>query len=273
MKKVVFTALAALAVSAAMPAFAADMPVKAKMVAPAPVTSPWDIAFGTAFATDYRLRGVSQSNRHASVSGYAELDYTFNEFFKVYAGIAGYSLWQGYGADAEFDFSGGVRLSYNNFGLDVGYIYYDYVGSNPNFSFGDFYAKPSYKVNDWLTIAGIVDYGSNNANGVGIVGSKDEGFYAINAVITLPLNLPYGIGVSVNPEIGRQWASCTGCTNFTYWDVGLDFNYKAMTLDLRYWDTNVNRSNVAFITGTGTFTAGQAFVATLKFDTTMSALK
>lgn len=273
MKKVVFSVIAALAVSAAVPAFAADMPVKAYKAAPAPIASPWDIAFGTAFATDYRLRGISQSNKKPSVSGYFEVDYTVNEWLKLYAGLAGYSLWTG-AANAEFDYGGGARLSFGNAGLDVGYVYYNYPGGTVNGvgSFGDFYAKPSYKFNDWLTVAGVVDYGTNNNGGLGIVGSKDEGYYAVNAVVTLPLNLPYGIGVSVNPEVGRQFAKCTGCTSFTYWDVGLDFTYKVMTLDLRYWDTSV-RNNAAFINAAGTQTAGSTFVATLKFDTTLAALK
>ena len=144
MKKVVLSVLAALAVSAA-PAFAADMPVKA-VKAPVAAPSPWDIAFGTAFTTDYRLRGISQSNNRPSVSGYFEIDYTVNDWLKLYAGIAGYSLNTGFAA-AEFDESAGARFAFGNFGLDVGYVYYYY--SNPSvlaspagtsISFGDFYA-------------------------------------------------------------------------------------------------------------------------------------
>jgi len=45
------------------------------------------------------------------------------------------------------------------------------------------------------------------------------------------------VTISINPEIGRQVFQCTGCTSYTWWDVGLVFNYKAVTLDLRYWDT------------------------------------
>jgi len=281
MNKVVLSVLAALAVSTAAPAFAADMPVKA-LKAPVAAPSPWDIAFGTAFTTDYRLRGVSQSNGRGAVQGYFELDYTVNDWLKLYAGVWGSSLSYAY-ANAEIDISGGARLSYGNFGLDLGYVYYYYPSPNPlilvgppagsSVSFGDFYAKPSYKFNDWLTVGAIVDYGNNNNNGVGIIGSKAEGYYSGNAVITLPVTLPYGIVASINPEIGRQWAKCTGCTSFTYWDVGLDLNYKAVTLDLRYWDTSV-RNNAAFINAiTGMQTAGRTFVATLKFDTTFSSLK
>ena len=64
------------------------MPVKA-MKAPAAAPSPWDIAFGTAFTTDYILRGVSQSNRKPAVQGYFEVDYTATTWLTLYAGSLG----------------------------------------------------------------------------------------------------------------------------------------------------------------------------------------
>jgi uncharacterized protein (TIGR02001 family) len=275
MKKVVLSVVAALAVVAAVPAFAADMPVKAKMKAPAPAPSPWDIAFGTAFTTDYVLRGISQTNRKPAVQGYVELDYTATDWLKLYANMWGSSM-ASYNADAEFDFSGGARLSFGNFGLDLGYVYYWYPdgtsGTNAFGSFGEFYAKPSYKLTDWLTIGGVIDGGSNYNNGFGITGSKTAYYYAGNAVVTLPWS-PAGITVSLNPEIGRQVFECTGCVSYTYWDVGLIFNYKAATVDLRYWDTNKHNTFLAPAAFGGKDLGGSTFVATLKFDTTWSSLK
>jgi uncharacterized protein (TIGR02001 family) len=90
MKKVVLSVVAALALSGAS-AFAADMPVKALKV-PAAAPSPWDVAFGTAFTTDYELRGVSQSAHKPAVQGYFELDYTASDWLKLYAGVWGSSL-------------------------------------------------------------------------------------------------------------------------------------------------------------------------------------
>ena len=279
MKKVLMSVLAAMTVSAAAPAFAADMPVKApKMVVAAP--SPWDIAFGVAFTTDYRLRGVSQSNNRPAVQGYFELQYNVNDWLKLYAGLWGSSLNPSF-ANAEIDISGGARMAFGNFGLDLGYVYYYYPGpaavqlvgppAGSSISFGDFYAKPSYKVADWLTLGAVVDYGNNFNNGVGIAGSKVAGYYSGNAMITLPFSFN-GVTVAVNPEIGRQFVQCTGCTSFTYWDVGLIFNFKAATLDLRYWDTSM-RNSPAAINLLGNNVAKSTFVATLKFDTTFSALK
>ena len=287
MKKVVLSVVAALAVSAAVPAFAADMPVKAAKVAAAPAPSPFDIAFGTAFTTDYVLRGISQSNRKPAVQGYFELDYTVTDWVKLYAGVWGSSLYAGL-ADAEFDITAGARFTWGNFGLDVGYVQYEYpngVTASGTGNYGEFYAKPSYKFNDWLTVSGIFDGGSNfndkvagGAGGAGVwTGDAVAYYYSGNAVITLPWQ-PAGITISLNPEIGRQVYSSDVFTNlalpsYTYWDVGLDFNYKAVTLDLRYWDTNKHNTFLSPVAYGAKDLGGSTFVATLKFDTTLSALK
>jgi hypothetical protein len=300
MKKVVLSVVAALAFSAA-PALAADMPVKAAPAAPAAAPSPWDVAFGTAFTTDYDLRGVSQSNHRPAVQGYFEIDYTAADWVKFYAGVWGSSLWTGF-ADAEFDITGGARFSWGNFGLDVGLIYYYYPGgvNAPilyNDSWLEGYVKPSYKVADWLTIGGVFEsafnnFNNNTCNPIGGCGTGtsatwvgDAGHYYVsgNAVITLPWHPVADVNLSINPEIGYEWYSSgvtanLGLVSDTYWDVGLDINYKAITLDLRYWGTdakpNVNAPNQCGPTATGSSNlCGDRFVATLKFDTTLSALK
>ncbi len=289
MKKVVLSVVAALAFSAA-PAFAADMPMKAvKAPAPAAAPSPWDVVFGTAFTTDYDLRGVSQSNHKPAVQGYFELDYTAADWLKLYAGIWGSSLYTGF-ADAEFDITAGARFTFGNFGLDVGYIQYEYPGGGVNFvgNYGEVYVKPSYKFNDWLTIGGVYETGFDNFNDKLVygtwVGDARHYFFAGNAVITLPWHPLPDVTISINPEIGREYYSSgvnynLGFSSDTYWDVGVDFVYKAITLDLRYWDTNIKNPTSSYASqclnsiSPGTNFCSSRFVATLKFDTSLSALK
>jgi uncharacterized protein (TIGR02001 family) len=285
MKKVFLSAVAALALTAAAPAFAADMPVKAKPVVPAAATSPWDVLFGTAFTTDYVLRGISQSNRKPAVQGYFEVDYTATDWLKLYAGVWGSSLYAGF-ADAEFDISGGGRFSWGNFGLDLGFVYYEYpdgVAASNSGSFGEFYAKPSYKIADWLTIGAIIDGGNDFNHKVPVItpvwtGDATAYYYSGNAVITLPWHPVADVTLSINPEVGRQVFSSNvmanvGNISYTYWDVGLDINYKAATLDLRYWDTDHSGFYVSPAAFGSHNLSGPTFVATLKFDTSFSALK
>ena len=60
-----------------------------------------------------------------------------------------------------------------------------------------------------------------------------------------------GIVTTINAELGREYYSAgvnanLGFSSDTYWDVGIAFAYKAVTLDLRYWDTNINAPTGAF---------------------------
>jgi len=266
-KKYVLSVIAALALFGAAPAFAADMPVKAAP-APAAVPSPFDIAFGTAFTTDYELRGISQTDHRPAVQGYFEADYTVTNWLTLYAGLWGSNVAF---ADAELDITGGARFSYGIFGLDVGYDHYAYPQGG-SISYGEFYVKPSVKVTDWLTLSGQIWGGDNFGNG-----GNSAWYYEGDAAITLPQFLPWGIGASLSGGVGYQtYAAAIGNTDYTTWNAGVAFNYKAITLDLRYWDTDTDATSAAqcaSATASGVDLCSAQFVATLKFDTALSALK
>jgi uncharacterized protein (TIGR02001 family) len=280
MKKVVLSVAAALALLAA-PAFAADMPVKAQPAAPVAATSPWDVLFGVDFATDYILRGISQTNRQPAVQGYFEVDYKAADWLTLYAGIWGSSLWTGF-ADAEFDNSGGARFSWGKFALDIGGVYYAYpcsgcvaaVTGSSSIGYAEFYVKPSYKVTDWLTVGGQI-YGGDNFGNSG----ESAWWYTGNVTITPPQFLPMGIGLSISGDLGRQTYDSTlksptwGFVDYTTWDAGVDFNYKAITLDLRYYDTDAPATAAeCTYSGSRNLCSG-TFVAMLKFDAALSSLK
>jgi len=202
------------------------------------------------------------------VQGYFEGQFIPSEYFTIYAGVWGSSL-ATYIADAEFDIYGGVRLSYDRFGLDIGYVHYTYPGGSVNgvFDYGEFYAKPSFKVTEWLTIGGSV-YGTDNIFDSGFSGW----YYTGNVAITLPQFMPVDITTVISGEIGRQtFGSGLGSDDYTTWNVGVAFGYKAMTLDLRYYDTDL-RGTKAVFSPTGRNLANSTFVATLKFDTSLSKL-
>lgn len=279
--KFVLSVVAALALSSAAPALAADMPVKA---APA-AASPWDVAFGTAFTSDYILRGISQSNRKPAVQGYFELDYTATPWLTLYAGVWGSSLYSGF-ANAEFDASAGGRFTFGKFGLDVGYVYYYYPGpaatafvtGNSSVSYGEVYAKPSYKVTDWLTIGGSVYYGDNWGNS-----GVSATYYTGNVAIVLPTFISPKITTTFSAEYGHQDfgaalnAAAVNIQDYNTWNAGVAFNYKAITVDLRYYDTDLNHTAANCVStpslGAGKIICDGTFVGTLKFDTTLSAIK
>jgi uncharacterized protein (TIGR02001 family) len=164
----------------ATPALGADLMVRKAPVAPPPVVSAWDIAFGGAIATDYNFRGISQSDRGFSASAYFEPRFNISQYLQLYAGIGGLSVKLPTDPAAEIDLYGGARLTFGGFGLDVGAMYYYYpretqqfftpfgtIGPT-NFGLGAFtlantdfwevYAKPTYNFNDVVIIGANLYY-------------------------------------------------------------------------------------------------------------------
>lgn len=128
MKKIY--AIAAVLALGAGSAQAADLKAKVYTKAPPPpvVVSPWDFAFGAAISSDYRFRGITQSNRNASVFAYFEPRYNINENLQLYAGVAGNSISFTNRAAAEIDVYGGIRPTFGAFAFDFGVFGYLYPG-------------------------------------------------------------------------------------------------------------------------------------------------
>jgi hypothetical protein len=225
MKKVVLSVVAALAVTAAAPAFAADMPAKAPRVAPAPPPSPWDIAFGAAIMNDYIFRGVTQSGHKPSVAAYFEPRYNVSSNLQLYAGLSGESIKFANNAASEIDLYGGVRPTIGPFAFDFGFWYYYYPGGNcyavtpgvdpacngltlPSFnaaksvaSFYEVYAKVVYTWTDWAFGANF--YYSPNFLNTGAWGN----YTSITGKYIAPPTIfgSSGVGMYVSGEFGRQW--------------------------------------------------------------------
>src|SRR5437868_4286211 len=126
MKKLTMAAVAAFALVTGS-ASAADLVTKAKP-APAPEPSNWDLAFGSAIASDYVFRGVTQSNHKPSVAAYFEPRYNINKDNQLYAGIGGASISFPNRAAGEVDFYAGYRPTFDKFAFDFGVWYYWYPG-------------------------------------------------------------------------------------------------------------------------------------------------
>ena len=189
-----------------------------------------------------------------------------------------------------------------------------------NVSFIEGYAKATYTFNDqWA--AGVQEWYSPN-----VLNSGADGWYTTgNITFTTPSSwlgwLPSGMGMLISAD-GGYWALGTSdrfyCTtgfpngtpfpapgnvcagaypngvpykSYWTWDAGVSFTYKAFTLDLRYYDTNLTKAecNVFDSDHTSTFSGGSitnlnpgglasnwcsaAFVAKLSFATNLSNIK
>jgi hypothetical protein len=310
-------------------AFAADMATKAPPAPPAPPPSPWDVAITAALMNDYNFRGVTQSRHNPSAQAGFELRYTVSPQWQYYAGISGESIDFPNHAAAEIDFYGGVRPTFDKLALDFGVWYYWYPGGEcfnnggvtpgaacgppgssavqslpngnvvkGNLSFVEIYGKATYTINDQWAV-GIQEWYSPS-----VLNSGADGWFTTgNLTYTVPTTmLPSGIGMLISGDAG-YWALGTSDSfyavagfpngipykSYWTWDAGVSFTYKAFTLDLRYYDTNLSKGDCNAFTSDHTASGvastpinpggpasnwcSAAFVAKLSFATNLSNIK
>lgn len=155
--------------------------------------------------------------------------------------------------------------------------------ANP--SYWEVYFKPTYAVTDSLTL-GLNGYYSpkwDNYPGV------SEGYLSGTAKYAFGTS-----GFSVSGELGREFLGSTstntvyaqGAANrfafvsYTTWNAGVSYAWKALTLDLRYYGTSLNKTQCytdtsdpsGNVTGRSNW-CGQRVMASLSFDLTASGLK
>jgi hypothetical protein len=138
-----------------------------------------------------------------------------------------------------------------------------------NDSFWEVYGKATYTFNDqWA--AGIQEWYSPSVVNTGAWGFFTTGNVTYTAPSTWFTN---GLGMYFSGDIGywdlgtsnifyatgvAPFATGVKYTSYATWDLGLGFTYKILTLDLRYYDTNLNKAqcNVFTSAENSTFSPG-----------------
>jgi len=305
-------------------ALAADL--KARPNAMNDPRSSWDITFGGTLVSDYNIRGISQSARKPSLAGYIEPRYNITPNLQLYVGFSAEAIDFPNHAAAEIDIYGGVRRTFGKLYLDFGVWSYKYprgttfngLGSaatcaNGAFFFGlcntikgnlnywEIYTRPTYTIDEILSVGGNIYYSPSSLN------SSAPGTYgSLTAKVILPRTLlPKEIGAAVSVELGHYWLGRTDAfygvpafplgidlPNYTTWNIGLSLSYQVFTLDLRYYDTDLTKSNCNVLTSDHTATfggvnsistinptglvsnwCGAAFIIKLSHDVTLTNLR
>lgn len=106
------------------------------------------ISGNVALTTDYRFRGISQSDEDIAVQGGFDAEFGPGFYVGIWGSSVDFDSNDGYDGSLELDYYGGWSSSIGDtdFGVDVGYIYYDYPGdSGDEGDYQEFYVGGSWK--------------------------------------------------------------------------------------------------------------------------------
>ncbi len=194
-----------------------------------------DIAGNIALATDYRFRGVSQTNRDPAVSG----GFDFTAENGIYAGTWASNL--SYGGGLEMDFYGGYRGKVNDeLGYDVGYVYYAYPSeeSGDDLGYGELYGSLTYS-----GFKASLNYSSDYFAETGSYWYL-YGQYSREVIdnVTVTGGVGYN-GFDNSEDMGSYFGSDDPGDNYVDWKVSVSTTWQGLSWSLAYVDTNVSKGD------------------------------
>lgn len=211
---------------------------------------------GVTLVSDYRFRGISQSDKRVALQATASLNHSSG----FYATIWGSSIddYVAYGSDVELDLSAGYRKTYGSTTLDVGVLYYVYPGSSSaggtHSNFFEPYASVSQAIGP-VTAKLTANYAPNQ-KALTVGNGKEDSLYVAGdlsaAIPKTPISLTAHLGRSFGPSY------LTIGDAYTDWGVGASASWKKFVFGLSYVDTNKD-----FITPSGRNASKAGIVASL----------
>ena len=250
---------------------------------PAAVT----VSGSAAIVSDYRFRGVSQSDRQMAVQGGITLAHASGVYGGVWASnLAGWGTFGG--ANMELDLIGGYKARVaGNATLDVGLTWYMYPGGAAKTDFAEPYVKLT-GTNGPATLTAGVAYaprqqaigrwyatGADAAAGTYTdPGDTDDNLYLWGdgavALAGTPFTARAHIGHSRGQDgLGPNATAVSPTGDYWDWSLGADATWRNLTLTVSYIDTDISDREATYLRpsfskgqdGTGNIAGSTALVA------------
>jgi uncharacterized protein (TIGR02001 family) len=245
MRYTLASAVALAAIAIAVPAHAADEPAPA-----------FKASGSVALVSDYRFRGVSQSNNGFAIQG----GITVSHETGLYGGFWSSNLagWGTFGGpNLELDLFGGYKLPLGNGTLDIGLTWYMYPGGADKTDFAEPYVKLSGTAGPVGLTAGVAYAPPQQALGNwsnhpdSAIGDKEKNLYlwgdgavgVASTGATLKAHIGYSDG---NPGLGPNGTSVAPTGSYWDWLIGVDYVIGPVTLGVAYVDTDINPNSIEF---------------------------
>lgn len=248
-------ACAAFTMLASTPALAQEEP-----------SGPITVAGSVGLVSDYRFRGVSQTDKEMAIQGGITVTHESGFYVGTWASnLAGWGTFGG--SSMELDLVGGYAMPIGGATLDVGVTWFMYPGGSDKTDFAEPYVKISGTVGPAKLLAGVAYapkqealgrwYLSADSYATGIPdapGDKEDNLYiwgdASTGLPGTPLTLKAHLGYSDgNSGLGPNGTSVAPTGSYLDWMLGADVAIPGtpLTLGVAYVDTDISKSESAYL--------------------------
>jgi hypothetical protein len=250
---------------------------------PSPVT----VSGSVALASDYRFRGVSQSDQEMAIQGGITVAHDSGFYVGAWgSNLAGWGTFGG--ANMELDLIGGYKATIaDNATLDVGLTWYMYPGGADKTDFAEPYARLTGTAGPATLTAGVAyaprqqAIGKWYATGADAVagiytdpGDADDNLYLWGdgaiAVAGTPLTAKLHVGHSWGQDgLGPNATAVSPTGELWDWSLGADATWRGLTFNVSYIGTDISDRDAAYLRpsfskgqdGTGNIAGGTAVIS------------
>lgn len=194
-------------------------------------------SFSLTGTTDYVFRGISQTDNDPTLQGSFDIGYGI-----FYAGIWASGVDFDDDATFEADWYAGITPKLGNFEFDFGVIAYTYPGAM-GYDLVDLW---EYKIGVSTSISGF----SVGATAFLHPEYSDNEYYVFEGTAGYEFKEVHGITPSIDGLVGYfdavDTALAPGGESYTYWNAGLGLAMGGLSLDFRYWDSDISAFDCGF---------------------------
>lgn len=223
------------------------------------------ISGSAALISDYRFRGVSQTDQEMAVQGGVTVSHESGAYIGAWgSNLSGWGTFGG--ANLELDLIAGYKAKLGDTAtLDIGAVWYMYPGGADKTDFVEPYVKLTGTAGPATLTAGIAYApkqealgrwyftGTDAANGVyNAPGDKEDNLYlwgdAALAIAGTPLTAKAHIGYTDgNPGLGPNATSLAPTGQYWDWSLGFDAVWKNLILGVAWVDTDISGKDAAYL--------------------------
>ena len=202
---------------------------------------------GTAtLVSDYRFRGISQTDKNFAIQGSLTVSHESGLYVSVWgSSVNGYVVAATNGAAQEIDIIGGYKKSFGGTTVDVGVLYYFYpktkaVGDATSSDFIEPYLAVSHTFGP-VTAKGTINWApKQKALALNQISPSKSNVYLAGDLSAAIPGTPISLSAHLGRSFGPSWLATdsTGKNGYTDWGLGASVTYKAITLGVQYIDTD-----------------------------------
>lgn len=222
LKQILLFGLPVLAAFSAVPAAATDL------------GAGFSVDGGATLVSDYRFRGISQTDKGPAVQGTFTIAHT-SGFYATWWGSS-IDDYIANGSDAENDLIAGYKKTFKSTSVDVGFLYYYYPGNGgANTDFVEPYLHVTQALGP-VSLTGTAAYApKQKALTVDGVHKEDNLYLAGDLAYAIP-KTPVGLTAHFGHSFGPSYLTIG--KEYSDWSLGATVTVKNLVAGLSYVDTN-----------------------------------